>query len=558
MDRIAPAKNTNRVVVKRGTTDDIIKTILECYSLNYSQVKPLCKNIAGDYLQKCKLIFDLVDQNITYQLDPIGKQNIKTPARLWQDKTGDCKAYAIFICSCLRCLDIPHVFRFTSYTSRPEPTHVYAVAFDETGREIIVDPVFKINGVAQFNRECKYNFKKDMSGTTEISYLAGIGYPGEGESNVIRFSGNKVRTRREQDLLFNLNLLNMMYSIESKYGKNPAELQFLFQKMSICSSCLNCFDIADQGLITDADHGLTYVLYLVKNGKFNLPEGATLAEHTQNLQEIYGAIVQNANNINVDETAFFTLYNLTGATVVDNIVAEVENGVSPTFGGIGDINSGYDQWAKDYASIIYTDPTKGQFVVEAVRILKDSAAYFMYTFIPDNELSEYKEIVQKKRSEYFKLLNRFQDNKLLTQAQCEAVIFLSIRDKWGLTPTDFLTYVKAGEIPMVGFALSTVVTVVGLLVAILSAVAPIIASLKKDQDEIVEGISVNAPTLSDGVFPEYNTDYSGSGGTTIVPDNNNSGFTTASDNLIPMLLIGGTLIVMVKKSGKKSKKKKKK
>ena len=110
---------------------------------------------------------------------------------------------------------------------------------------------------------------------------------------------------------------------------------------------------------------------------------------------------------------------------------------------------------------------------------------------------------------------------------------------------------------MIGI-LETIATVVGLLVAILSAAAPLLAALKKDQDEIVEGISVNAPTLSDGVFPEYNTDYSGSGGTTIVPDNNNSGFTTASDNLIPMLLIGGTLIVMVKKSGKKSKKKKKK
>ena len=168
---IAQAEHKDTIINRQGKTKDIMQAVVDCYNSDYVQVQELADNLPGnDTLSRCRAVFDFVDKNIKYQIDPLQKQWIRTPARLWSDGEGDCKSFSIFICSCLRCMGIPHLFRFAAYEGNSDPTHVYAVAIDESGKEIIVDPVYRDeSGKAVFNKECPYTKKIDMKGTTEIS-----------------------------------------------------------------------------------------------------------------------------------------------------------------------------------------------------------------------------------------------------------------------------------------------------------------------------------------------------------------------------------------------------
>lgn len=109
----------------------------------------------------CNSIFWYVVENVRYLEDPGNNQYIKTPARLLADGVGDCKSMAIFIASCLRCLHIPCVLRFVSFTNKPIYTHVYVVA-EYAGSEIIIDPVERVNGQPVFDYAQNYQLKKDI------------------------------------------------------------------------------------------------------------------------------------------------------------------------------------------------------------------------------------------------------------------------------------------------------------------------------------------------------------------------------------------------------------
>ena len=161
---IAQAEHKDTIINRQGKTKDIMQAVVDCYNSDYAQVQELADNLPGnDTLSRCRAVFDFVDKNIKYQIDPLQKQWIRTPARLWSDGEGDCKSFSIFICSCLRCMGIPHLFRFAAYEGNSDPTHVYAVAIDESGKEIIVDPVYRDeNGKAVFNKECPYTNKIDL------------------------------------------------------------------------------------------------------------------------------------------------------------------------------------------------------------------------------------------------------------------------------------------------------------------------------------------------------------------------------------------------------------
>jgi hypothetical protein len=85
-------------------------------------------------------------------------------------RAADCKSKALAAAAFMQNNGFKDVaLRYSSYNPIDDtPTHVYAVAKDEQGNEIIVDPVYK-----QYNREVPYKFKKDYK--MEISVLSGIG-----------------------------------------------------------------------------------------------------------------------------------------------------------------------------------------------------------------------------------------------------------------------------------------------------------------------------------------------------------------------------------------------
>lgn len=170
MKGLATPNMQNRVVTKSGYNNDIIKTLNGMFPVAVEQTKGV--RFSGDNLtQKGRAIWNYLNKNIQYKKDDPGKQVIQSPSRMILDtKAADCKSKALAAAAFMQNNGFKDVaLRYASYNPIDQtPTHVYSVAKDEQGNEIIVDPVYK-----QYNREVPYKYKKDYK--MEISVLSGIG-----------------------------------------------------------------------------------------------------------------------------------------------------------------------------------------------------------------------------------------------------------------------------------------------------------------------------------------------------------------------------------------------
>lgn len=150
-----------------GDTNDIIKIVLKGVN---APVKKGFNTFARQFDRSksgLRELWSFVKYEIVYQVDPDGQQDILLPSALWERGYGDCKSKTVFICHVLKCLNIPFIIRFTSYT-KGELGHVYPVAIFNN-EEIIIDSVFDF-----FDREKTYIKKKDYD-MTKISMISGIG-----------------------------------------------------------------------------------------------------------------------------------------------------------------------------------------------------------------------------------------------------------------------------------------------------------------------------------------------------------------------------------------------
>ena len=129
-------KNT---LLEVGYNADVVERELECYHRWKDQPMALVSNLRGTIDEKCEAVFGYLVDNVVYQLDDSGNQYIKSPARLLADGYGDCKSFTMFIACCLHCLGIKHIIRFVNYDGGKQYTHVYPVAIDECGKEIVLD-----------------------------------------------------------------------------------------------------------------------------------------------------------------------------------------------------------------------------------------------------------------------------------------------------------------------------------------------------------------------------------------------------------------------------------
>ena len=157
---ISDGRNT---LLEVGVNKDIIARELECYHKWKDQPMELVASLQGSVDEKCESIFSYLIDNVVYKLDDYGSQFIKSPARLLADGCGDCKSLTMFIACCLHCLGIKHIIRFVNYDGGDQYTHVYPVAIDEDGNEIILDACEKdVDGVVLYDYARPYKKKKDF------------------------------------------------------------------------------------------------------------------------------------------------------------------------------------------------------------------------------------------------------------------------------------------------------------------------------------------------------------------------------------------------------------
>lgn len=158
---IADGQNTR---LSGGLNSDILSREIECYHEFKDQPKDHVRELVGlSTEEKCQSVFNHLITHTYYKLDDDGYQYIKSPARLLSDGCGDCKSFAMYICCCLHCLCVPHMFRFVNFDGSDQYTHVYAVALDEQGNEIILDACETDNsGMQIYDYARPYVKKKDF------------------------------------------------------------------------------------------------------------------------------------------------------------------------------------------------------------------------------------------------------------------------------------------------------------------------------------------------------------------------------------------------------------
>ena len=547
---IAKAEHKDTIINRQGKTKDIMQAVVDCYNSDYAQVQELADNLPGnDTLSRCRAVFDFVDKNIKYQIDPLQKQWIRTPARLWSDGEGDCKSFSIFICSCLRCMGIPHLFRFAAYEGNSDPTHVYAVAIDESGKEIIVDPVYRDEtGKAVFNKECPYIKKIDMKGTTEISRLSGPGIGYFTETEMIEIQGKEYLPRVEQDFLINLNALNTLYK-GAAAAKDEAFANRIENLMDVATVAILLYEYSEDGF-GDVEKGISCLRVMYDEGAFNQPVGTTNEQRSQVMNIIVSAIVQKSADVIANEKDIDYLLETTGISTPGFDASEFL-GSDVAVG-----RASYRQMRA--ASLSGSKPTQAE-INKIEKTLTTNAEYFMYSFIPDSRVSEFSHlpVVLEKRAYYKDFYNKLNKNNVLTQEQALSVVNSAIYSKYGYSGPIFLIMIRDGKIPVVGDILSIITVVAGLISAIGSLLSKI---FRKDEDEMNEELKVNGPSSTDGLFTVTDSNNS-------YPDNSTTNNpllnfskptgTVASSNLLGILLVGGVLMALIfGGSGDKKKKEK--
>jgi len=195
----------NEIVIKNATVYDTVKYMHKIVESDYKLISDFAKTMKQKTtLQTAKKIFDFVFTFIKYNLEK-GEQ-LRNPlvtyhlgqrlARQFYEQNGyyndeysaDCDDISIFIASILKNLNIKYAFRIASYNSSNGYSHVYAIAFDENNKQIIIDPVYHIfNSEKQYNKQLTYDNKMNTLSGVPVLYLSGIDENKSLENSIYQF-----------------------------------------------------------------------------------------------------------------------------------------------------------------------------------------------------------------------------------------------------------------------------------------------------------------------------------------------------------------------------------
>ena len=162
--RLNPYGGNKKVIVHDQGTNDIIKSILAAHKIYAGEYDKISDYFwTGDLKSTCQNIWNFLKKNIRYHIESESQQKIMSPTAILTLAKNDCKNYALFINGVLNSLQRKGkfknkiVYRFASYKLLDEiPHHVFAVAIDDNGNEIWIDPV-----LSTFNNKKTYFHKID-------------------------------------------------------------------------------------------------------------------------------------------------------------------------------------------------------------------------------------------------------------------------------------------------------------------------------------------------------------------------------------------------------------
>ena len=158
-------------LLRVGVNSDVVECWKICYERFKDQPEDIVQDIkyVGTINDRCEAVFGHLCKHVQYLLDKDGEQLIKSPARLIADGYGDCKSLTMFIACCLHCLGIKFIVRFVNFDGGRQYTHVYPVAINEYGQEIIMDMCETTSGFETIGMP-RYNYARPYAKKLDIIY----------------------------------------------------------------------------------------------------------------------------------------------------------------------------------------------------------------------------------------------------------------------------------------------------------------------------------------------------------------------------------------------------
>lgn len=116
--------------VGTGFDKTTLNTLVDTCQKYYPQVARLASHLAdpnGNELQTCFNIWHWEHNNLRYNYDAPGKEEIRTPARTWQDRYSgvDCDCLAVFTACLLLNLGYKPKFEIVGFGSTPKYSHIF-------------------------------------------------------------------------------------------------------------------------------------------------------------------------------------------------------------------------------------------------------------------------------------------------------------------------------------------------------------------------------------------------------------------------------------------------
>ena len=172
-DALFPKATMLDSMVKRGAdVTDTVHFIPKAVQKTKWQTEKLAPLLKGKNIDDtCKNIWHFLYEHVRYFKDEEGREQIRSPRRLWADRFRgvDCDCYTTTICTLLlNCGVHPKDIRLriTKYkTDRFQ--HIYPIVLTRNGNHITIDCV-----VNQFNYEEPYSQKEDYN--MDLEFLDGI------------------------------------------------------------------------------------------------------------------------------------------------------------------------------------------------------------------------------------------------------------------------------------------------------------------------------------------------------------------------------------------------
>lgn len=173
---LVPKPDGKNEVVKSSNADpekDTVPMLIRNVRRQKWQGAKLAQKLKGATRgETVKNIYDFIFDHIQYELDPPGKETVRSLRRMIADRKGDCDCFASAIANLLLNLDIPFAFRIAAYQGSSDYSHIYIVV-PKSGNSLsngyyTIDPV-----VHRFNYEVPFTSKKDFG--MKLIGLDGLG-----------------------------------------------------------------------------------------------------------------------------------------------------------------------------------------------------------------------------------------------------------------------------------------------------------------------------------------------------------------------------------------------